>query len=107
MSFDDPPSAKAAIEWFDGKGTGISSNRFSNILTSLPLTCCCFFFFNYFQARILMANPLKYHLRLAELSSHREEVEEGAEEVCTDGAERDANVWFLNGCNCVGGYCCF
>lgn len=24
VSFDDPPSAKAAIDWFDGKITGIS-----------------------------------------------------------------------------------
>lgn len=33
------------------------------------------------MARTSMANPSKYHLPPAEPSSHREEVEEGAEEV--------------------------
>uniref|UniRef100_A0A673XP64 TAF15 RNA polymerase II, TATA box binding protein (TBP)-associated factor n=1 Tax=Salmo trutta TaxID=8032 RepID=A0A673XP64_SALTR len=34
VSFDDPPSAKAAIEWFDGKG-----------VLSLPVLVCCLQFF--------------------------------------------------------------
>lgn len=34
-----------------------------------------------------MANPSKYHLPLAELSSHREEVAEEDEEVCSESTE--------------------
>ena len=36
VSFDDPPSAKAAIEWFDGKG-----------VLFIPMRLCCVQFFCY------------------------------------------------------------
>ena len=32
VSFDDPPSAKAAIDWFDGRSTGLSLYFFSQFL---------------------------------------------------------------------------
>lgn len=77
VSFDDPPSAKAAIDWFDGRpalGPVTAPSAFSQLLERLldPL----------FQARSSKANPSRCPLPPAEPSSRREEAEgEGAEEV--------------------------
>lgn len=79
VSFDDPPSAKAAIDWFDGRAAFGSVNLPPPFLAaSSPEQ----FLALLFQARSLRANPSRYPLPPAEPSSHSEEGEgEAAAEV--------------------------
>lgn len=81
VSFDDPPSAKAAIDWFDGKKAEAAIVH--SALKSVSLSWVSHLFSPFFpQAKSSMANPSKYRLQPAGLSLHRE-VDEEAEEVGT------------------------
>lgn len=91
VSFDDPPSAKAAIDWFDGKSVCTLKIRGFLIICSIILLTHLVFSF---QARSLVANPLKYHLLPVELNSHREvEGQEEAEEE-EEGEEEVGRKWW-------------
>lgn len=76
VSFDDPPSAKAAIEWFNGRSVGCCPNT--------EVDCPIGFSFNSAvsesQARTSTENPSRCRSPPADLSSPSEEEEE-AEEV--------------------------
>lgn len=72
VSFDDPPSAKAAIDWFDGRLASASASCFPAAAFGRQLVVL-------FQARSSTANPSRCPSPPAEPSSRREEAEEGEE----------------------------
>lgn len=72
VSFDDPPSAKAAIDWFDGRLASASASRSSTAAFGRRLVVS-------FQARSSTANPSRCPLPPAEPSSRREEEAEAEE----------------------------
>lgn len=90
VSFDDPPSAKAAIDWFDGTSARMCFKLCHDGAKPFSLTSLCVvIYFIFFQARSSTVNPSKSHLPPAELSSCREEVEEAGEEVGSDQVASD------------------
>lgn len=92
VSFDDPPSAKAAIDWFDGKTTG-GSLKFSNHTPiSFSVSLKCRFVVLSFQERSSMASQSRYHLPPAELSSHSEEAAWEEEEEEAEGVDEEVGL---------------
>lgn len=94
VSFDDPPSAKAAIDWFDGKTT-VAALNVSLLMTHTAGAPNWNVFAN--QEKSSTASPSKYLLLPGELSSRREEVrvevEEGGEEVGVNQADPRLKWW--------------
>lgn len=79
VSFDDPPSAKAAIDWFDGRP---AFDLVTSVCRFTASSCLERLLVPSFQARSSKANPSRCPSPPAEPSSRREEVVgEGAEEV--------------------------
>lgn len=76
VSFDDPPSAKAAIEWFNGRRVGCCPNTEVHYPIRFPLNSAV----SESQARTSTENPSKCRSPPADPSSPSEE-EEGVEEV--------------------------
>ncbi len=94
VSFDDPPSAKAAITWFDGRRiifavsvTSIALYKFGLIL---GLLC-----FAGLQEKSSMENRSRCRLPPEELSSPSEEVQLEEVEVVVE-VDEDVVVWFVH-----------
>lgn len=72
VSFDDPPSAKAAIEWFNGRSVGCCPNTAVNHPIRFPFNSAV----SESQARTSTENPSKCRSPPADPSSPSEEEEE-------------------------------
>lgn len=93
VSFDDPPSAKAAIEWFNGRSVGCCPNTAVSYPIRFPFNSAV----SESQARTSTENPSKCRSPPADPSSPSEEEEE-AEEVGAGQTLRGRGevIWFVD-----------
>lgn len=64
VSFDDPPSAKAAIDWFDGKWSDLMRLQLTQTAGSIPrFHQVCFQFFLHFNPKNDSSLSGQHHLK--------------------------------------------